>query len=77
MDARKKKPACPLCGSKEIVPIVHGYPGPELEKEARKGKVVLGDCMDWEGQPKWHCKNCACEWRGNSTKFIGWKNRKQ
>ena len=65
MDARKKKPACPLCGSRKIIPIAYGLPGPDLEKESKKGRVILGGCMVSENQPQSHCKDCGYEWRGN------------
>jgi hypothetical protein len=76
VDTKNKKPVCPLCGSRRIIPVIHEFPSPELEEEARKGKVALGGSMDWEGQPEWHCKKCDCEWRGKSTVFKGWKMRK-
>jgi hypothetical protein len=77
MDARKKKPICPLCGSGEIIPIVYGLPGPELVEKSEKDKVILGGCMVWENQPQSHCNDCGNEWRGNGTTFKGRKNGKK
>jgi hypothetical protein len=33
---------CPECGSGDVVPIVYGLPGQELQQQAERGEVVLG-----------------------------------
>lgn len=34
---------CPACGG-EVVPVVFGYPGPEMMQQAEQGRVVLAGC---------------------------------
>lgn len=76
MDGRKKKPVCPFCGSRIIIPIVYGLPGPDLEEKSKKGRVILGGCIVWEGQPQSHCNDCGYEWRGSGANFKARKNGK-
>lgn len=57
---------CPRCGSEDIVPIVYGYPGPELVKESEAGKVRLGGCIVSEDNPTHACKRCGHRWRRDS-----------
>lgn len=33
---------CPECDSNETIPIIYGYPGPELCEAAERGEVMLG-----------------------------------
>lgn len=35
---------CPKCKSKNIIPIVYGYPSSELFELSAQGKVKLGGC---------------------------------
>ena len=35
---------CPWCGSDEVVPVVYGFPGPDLEASAHAGEFALGGC---------------------------------
>ena len=36
---------CPKCKHNEhVIPIAYGFPGPEMKKEASKGKIKLGGC---------------------------------
>ncbi|NLN86085.1 MAG: hypothetical protein GX133_00495 [Syntrophomonadaceae bacterium] len=53
---------CPVCGSKDSIPIVYGYPGMELFEQERAGKVRLGGCVISEGQPEYSCQKCGYEW---------------
>ena len=47
---------CPSCGSKRVVPIVYGLPGPEAIAEAERGEISLGGCIpSWES---WECLDC-------------------
>ena len=32
---------CPKCGSKDYIPILHGYPSPEAIEKAEKGELIL------------------------------------
>ena len=53
---------CPKCGSKNSIEIIYGIPVPELFQEAEAGKVKLGDCCIFEGNPDYFCKGCEYEW---------------
>ena len=54
---------CPRCGSEDVLPIVYGYPGPELFEESLAGQVRLGGCMVGPDSPEFHCEVCDHEWR--------------
>ena len=54
---------CPNCHSRDVVPILYGYPGPEVMEESQEGKVHLGGCAIEENQPQKHCNNCGHEWK--------------
>lgn len=55
----KRRPTkCPACGSREVVRIVYGYPGPELVQDAESGKVTLGGCCVSGFDPSWQCLEC-------------------
>ena len=58
----KKRPKCPSCNSKNVVPIVFGYPDPETMEARERGDVALGGCCVTEDDPDWHCKDCEHEW---------------
>ena len=52
-----KDKTCPICNKKdETIPIVYGYPGKKLTKDAKKGKVILGGCVISGCDPRWYCK---------------------
>lgn len=53
---------CPNCGSKNSIKITYGYPSHELFLEAEAGKVKLGGCCIFEGNPDYFCKDCGHEW---------------
>ena len=43
-----------------MIPIVYGYPTPELWDEAEAGKVVIGGCVIYEGlSPTKVCRECG------------------
>ena len=65
----KKRPACPHCGSRTVLPVVYGPPSPELAKAVRRGQAVLNSSLEWEGEPEWRCNACGCEWRGSWMRF--------
>ncbi|MBE1534691.1 hypothetical protein [Actinomadura algeriensis] len=64
-------PACPHCGGAPI-PIVYGLPGSDLFEEAERGKVVLGGCVVWEGNPRWHCSACGHGFGGTAQDDRKW-----
>jgi len=57
--AKRKPGKCPACGSKNVLRICYGMPGPELVEASRQGKVILGGCCVSPEDPKWQCSNCA------------------
>ncbi|MEW6144575.1 MAG: hypothetical protein AB1598_06100 [Thermodesulfobacteriota bacterium] len=65
-----EKPACPECGSHDVLPIVYGLPGPELEARAVRGEVVLGGCIVYDSAPDLHCKSCNAEWNDQRAKRL-------
>jgi len=61
--AEVETPACPECGTSEnVIPIIYGYPGPELREAADRGEVWLGGCVITGDDPLWHCKDCGKSW---------------
>jgi hypothetical protein len=69
MTTKSKKPrVCPRCGSGNVIPIVYGYPSPELEKQSQRGKVMLGGCCVGDDNTQWYCKECENRWRKERTK---------
>jgi hypothetical protein len=50
--------SCPQCGAAEVVPIIYGFPGPQLVEEAERGEVALGECRVSDDDPKWCCQQC-------------------
>jgi hypothetical protein len=59
----EETPACPECGSSEnVIPIIYGYPGPELREAAERGEVFLGGCVMTGDDPLWYCKACGRKW---------------
>lgn len=56
---------CPKCGSKNIIPIMYGYPAPEAFEESEKGNIKLGGCVieSVDGYTvDRYCKDCEQEW---------------
>ena len=40
-------------------------PDPELETLIRDGKLVLGGCIIFDGQPDYRCNECGWEFRAD------------
>ena len=51
---------CPDCGG-ELIPIIWGFPGPDLLKKSEEGKVFLGGCVVGLNPNNYHCKQCGHE----------------
>jgi len=62
---RKIQPTttCPHCGARDIIPIVYGYPAPDLLEASQSGEVVLGGCNCTFDQPNWSCRARHHRWR--------------
>ena len=54
---------CPKCDSRNVVPIVYGYPGPELMEDSALRKVEIGGCVIEEDAPDRHCNDCEYQWK--------------
>lgn len=57
---------CPTCGLPGI-PYLYGYPSGEGMELAHAGRVVLGGCVVWPGQPDTMCPR-GHEWDGALTR---------
>ena len=55
---------CPFCGSTTTLPILYGLPGPEMERQAWWGEVVVGGCVVTLGDPDRRCVDCGYEFVG-------------
>jgi len=53
---------CPQCNSTNIVPIVYGMPGLEMQKDSYEGKIHLGGCGIKIDAPNRYCNDCENEW---------------
>jgi hypothetical protein len=56
------RPTCPKCGGNSTIPIVYGYPGPELREAWERDEVMLGGCCVVDNDPKWYCPKCYHQW---------------
>jgi hypothetical protein len=64
-----KPPACPECGSGDVLPVVHGPLSAALKKSVDQGKAVIANREEWEGMTEWYCKACGCDWSGAWRRF--------
>lgn len=62
MRSRSKPRICPNCGSGKVLPIVYGYPGPEMMEEYDDEKILLGGCCITGDDPEWGCADCDHLW---------------
>lgn len=46
--------ACPTCGSSGT-PVLFGLPEPSADEAAAEGLLILGGCLEPEGDPYWEC----------------------
>ena len=54
---------CPKCSKKDsIVPIVYGYPSPEMIDDFDDGNVSLGGCSISDESPDYECNACGNKW---------------
>jgi ribosomal protein L37AE/L43A len=61
----EERPPCEWCGSKNVVPILYGYPGPQIndeleryEREHKEPPYELGGCLVTDNDPIWFCRSC-------------------
>ncbi len=53
------KQRCPSCAELVVpLPIVYGYPSPELMEEAEAGRVRIGGCVISADDPEYECPSC-------------------
>jgi hypothetical protein len=55
-------PACPTCGAENPLPIVYGFPDPEMFASSEQGDIRLGGCSIEEDSPRWQCRRCGHRW---------------
>jgi len=65
----RQAPACPECGSTNVVPVLHGPLTPLLQQSVENGEAVLASREEWEGMTEWYCKTCGCDWSGKWRRF--------
>ena len=54
---------CPKCSKKDsIVPIVYGFPSPEMIDDFDEGNVSLGGCSISDENPDYECNACGNKW---------------
>jgi hypothetical protein len=51
-------PPCPECGAADPLPIVFGYPSPEMCEAAERKQIQLGGCVIDENTRSWECRSC-------------------
>ena len=56
-------PSCPGCNSRELVPILYGYPSEGAFDAAARGEVALGGCCIRGDDPQWICRACGRRFR--------------
>ena len=59
---------CPYCRSKNVIPIIYGFPGPDMFVAAEKGEIKLGGCViSLNGDDNdAYCKDCNKEWSADT-----------
>ena len=62
-----KNASCRSCTSNKSIPIVYGFPTPELSQRAESGEVALADSPDWSDGPDRKCLDCGQHFFSNST----------
>ena len=65
----KRPPLCPECGSRSVIPIIHGIPTKTQQKAIAQGQAIIADREEWEGLSEWYCKKCVCDWSRHSRRF--------
>ena len=58
---RDQKQKCPSCNTNNVVPIVYGMPGSDLEEQEQRGEIILGGCIVTDNDPELYCKDCGRE----------------
>ena len=71
---------CVACRQAKCIPIIYGFPSPELVKAMGRGELELGGDYILPASPVWLCKRCNAQfrrypwssrsrpWRGGSTR---------
>jgi hypothetical protein len=65
----KSLPLCPECGSRSVIPVIHGIITPTRQRAIAAGKAIAADREEWEGLSQWFCKSCRCDWSRHSRRF--------
>ena len=64
MSESTRTPPCPIFGSRDVIPVVHGYPTGIGVREAKQGLIRLVGCLPRGGtwEDKWACRVCDAGW---------------
>jgi hypothetical protein len=65
-----QSPACPKCGSSQVVPVLYGLPSEEAMEAGGRGEIAFGGCClpsDPSQMNRWACNGCHFRWPGNMT----------
>jgi ribosomal protein L37AE/L43A len=65
--APRPHPECPSCGSDRVLPIVYGFPSPELLDMAMQSFVNLGECTVDGSESMWSCDSCHHKWGSSAN----------
>lgn len=52
---------CPRCGAGDVIPVVYGYPSPDMWEAEQRGEIVLSGCIVSSGFPTWQCGKCSSD----------------
>lgn len=54
---------CPVCGAREVVRYVYGFPISEPPEDELGPVAILGGCMVGSDEPRSHCRVCGTDFR--------------
>ena len=59
--ARAPRPVCPSCGAGDALPVVHGYPSPDVVDAIESGviRVAFGGCEVGDVASTHRCVDCG------------------
>ncbi len=59
---KSEQPTCPSCGEVRTIPIIYGFPAPEMRPLVESGRIHLGGCCITHCDPDLRCTACGHEW---------------
>jgi hypothetical protein len=67
--SHKSPPICPECGSRTVIPVIHGIPTAAQNHAIKQRRAIVADREEWEGMSEWYCRSCHCDWSRHSRRF--------